>query len=386
LKVVLLPNMVEFPSVSMQRYADELGRALRRVAGKEWEIEELICHHANRAARLIPGTQGEKMASRLGRFVKYPMLASRTAGDVYHVLDHSHANLTLALNGDKTIITCHDIIPLLASLKKVPIASGRLTKYTFPQRIRCMKRCRYILTVSEATKRDLCEYGGVDPAQVIVAHNGVNTTFRPDPVGDTSREERTAAIRKKHGFPEGAKVILHVGTATRYKNTPALLRALKLLLEEPSTKNEVWLLRAGAPFYEDEDALIDELGIRQRVVHAGRLPDDEALADYYRAADVFAFPSLYEGFGWPPLESLACGTPVVTSNVASLPEVVGDAGLTVDPRDPAALAAALTKLLAETGSVRRARVAKSLSQAGHFTWDNCARVALDTYQKVAAGS
>lgn len=387
MKIVLLPNMVEFPSVSMKRYAEEMVSALSRVAGPRWQVEEMVCHRVEGATRLLPGSEGEKMASRLGRFVRYPMMAARAEGDVFHVLDHSHANLTLSLDKEKSVITCHDIIPLLGAKGLIPVAAGRLTRYTFPQRIRCMQRCRYILSVSEATKRDLVEHGGVDPERVVVAHNGVNTVFGPEPPGGPDEQmERTAAIRCKHRLPEGAKVVLHVGTATRYKNTPALLRALKRLREEPAARDSVYLLRVGAPFFEDEESLIDELGIRDRVVHAGRVATDEMLADYYRAADVLGFPSLYEGFGWPPAEAMACGTPVVTSNAAALPEVVGDAGETVPPRDDEALAAALWRVLS-AGEAERGRIrARCLKQASQFTWENCARTALGVYERVAAGT
>jgi glycosyltransferase involved in cell wall biosynthesis len=383
MKAILLPNLTEFPAVSMKRYATELAGALRKVAGADWEFEEIVCGRDERIARLIPGTQGEKWASRAGRFVKYPMIASKAVGDVFHVLDHSHANLTLSLDGPRTVITCHDIIPFLASKQLIPLTTGRLTKYTFPQRIRCMKRCRYIVADSESTKRDLMEHAHIEADRIIVAYCGINPIFTPEPKGGTAeKSERTRAIRAKHKIPDDVKIVLHVGTATRYKNTPGLLRAMKLLHDDPKMGGKVWLVRTGAPFFEDEDELISELGIRDIVVHAGRIPDDEGLADYYRAADVLAFPSLYEGFGWPPLEAMACGTPAVTSNVASLPEVVGEAGMTVPATDTEALATALVTVLAdETLQAEMSR--KSVAHAAKFTWENCARTVLSVYEKVA---
>jgi glycosyltransferase involved in cell wall biosynthesis len=167
----------------------------------------------------------------------------------------------------------------------------------------------------------------------------------------------------------------------RYKNTPTLLKAVRELRELHTSGNDLWLLRAGGAFFPDEEDLIAELGIRERVVHAGRIPDDAGLAAYYRASDVLAFPSLYEGFGWPPLEAMACGTPVVTSNAASLPEVVGDAGLTVPPTDVSALAHALYTALTDE-ALRRTLRAKGMAQSALFTWENCAKNTLAVYRRI----
>ncbi len=117
------------------------------------------------------------------------------------------------------------------------------------------------------------------------------------------------------------------------------------------------------------------------MIHAGRGFDDQTLADYYRTADVFAFPSLWEGLGWPPLEAMACGIPVVTANVASLPEVVGDGGITVAPTDDAALADALYALLSDKTLYAQTRN-RALAHAGAFTWERCAREVLGVYETV----
>jgi glycosyltransferase involved in cell wall biosynthesis len=377
-KALLLPNVVGFPSTSIERYARELLSGLKAVAGPDWSVDEL----RHEGPRLLPGKGGEKWASRAGRFITYPLTASRTEADVYHVLDHSHANLTLALPPEKTVITCHDVIPFLAATGRIPMATGRLTRYTFPQRVRCMRRCRAILCDSDATARDLHEFFGVPTEQTATVYLGRNPLFTPEPPGGAAeRVARTAEIRKKHGIPEEAFVVFHVGTPMRYKNTPALLRALPLLRDALKGRGDVYLLRASAPLFPDEEELARELGVADRVIQAGRLPTDEDLAAYYRASDVFAFPSLYEGFGWPPLEAMSCGVPVVTSNAASLPEVVGDAGLTVPPTDHAALADALYRVLTDD-ALRQSLKAKLPAQAAKFTWENCARRTLEVYGKV----
>lgn len=376
--------MVGFPALSMERYARELLASLEAIGETDWKFESLICGNAERVAKLLPGTQGEKWASRAGRFIKYPLLAKRAVGNVYHVLDHSHANLAQAVPGEKSVITCHDVTPYLAAIGKIPMAASRWTRYTFPQRVRAMRRCRYIIADSESTKRDLMEHFGVPEEQIVTVHLGKNTTFTPLPPGGTAeRDAQSKAIRAKHKISPEAKVVFHVGTPLRYKNTPTLLKAFKLLREE-MRGTEVWFLRAGGPFFEDEQELINSLGIADRVVHAGKIPTDEELAAYYRAVDAFGFPSLYEGFGWPPLEAMACGTPCVTSDAASLPEIVGDAGLTVKPTDAEGLASALHRILTDD-TLRATLKEKSIAQAATFTWENCARQTLAVYERVAKG-
>lgn len=387
-KAVLLPNVVGFPSESMRRYAMELERALRLVTqedtSNDWEFEAIHCEPSDAvAARFGGGERGKRMAGRHARFVRYPHLIKEAAGaDIYHVLDHSHTNLALVPPAAKTVLTCHDIIPLLAAKGMIPMPTGRFTQYTFPLRIRCMKRCHTVIAISESTKKNLVEVAGLSPEQVTVVYYGVNRAFAPLPEKESgAAAEERQGILANHNIPAHGRVLFHVGTATRYKNTPAILHALKALKEDPRIGDKVYFLRVGADFFDDEKALIETLGVGDRVRYAGKIFDDTLLAAYYRAGDVFVFPSIWEGFGWPPLEAMACGTPVVTSNVASLPEVVGDAGITVAPQDHAALIEALRSILTNDDKRHLLRE-KSLLRARRFTWEECARGTLSVYEKV----
>ena len=181
-----------------------------------------------------------------------------------------------------------------------------------------------------------------------------------------------------YGLKPKQRVVLHVCTRNRYKNSPV---ALKMLARLPA---DVVLLRVGSPLFDDEAQLARSLSVADRMIEAGRVPGDDGLAAHYRAADVFVFPSLFEGFGWPPLEAMACGTPVVTSDAASLPEVVGEAGPQVDPYDDAALAEAVADLLDDPKS-HRARRAAGLERAEAFSWQACARRTLAVYQSIVGG-
>jgi glycosyltransferase involved in cell wall biosynthesis len=155
-----------------------------------------------------------------------------------------------------------------------------------------------------------------------------------------------------------------------------------LIAAEPRQMSEVQLVVAGGrgwladPVY----ARVEELGLQDRVRFTGYVPEEEK-ALWYNAATCFCYPSLYEGFGLPPLEAMACGVPVVTSNVSSLPEVVGEAGLTVDPLDSAALSEALRRVLADSG-LRSELAAQGMAQARQFTWTEAARQTADVYRRV----
>lgn len=369
--------MVEFPSDSMTRYARELSRAVREVAGPTWTFEDLECHHAEKWLGVLPGKHGEALASRVGRFIDYPNLIKRTTGDVFHILDHSHANLANATPPEKSVLTCHDIIPLLAAMGEIDMPASRMQKYRFPKILKAMSGCKKIIAISESTKRGLIRHGGIPEEKIEVVYYGVNPNFTATPAVEGER----AAILKKHGLADDTKLVLHVGTPMRYKNVPALLHALKRLSERPGLGDRVRLVRVGAAFFPDEEQLAGELGVTDKIVQAGRITDDTVLGGYYRAADVFAFPSLFEGFGWPPLEAMACGTPVVTSNVASLPEVVGDAGTTVAPSDHAGLADAIAALLEDPARHAEYRQ-RALDRAARFTWEACAKNTLAVYEKI----
>lgn len=376
LKAVLVPNLVEYHSVSMKRYAQELTQSLRNLNLPGWEYESLTCHHIELIAKLVPGTLGSQSAERLGRLVRYPLVARKAQGDLFHILDHSHAHLLDSLAAQKSIITCHDIIPLLASRGKIDIPVTPNARRTFPRIVERLERAQAVIAISESTKANLLEHTRVPEERIHVVYYGVNPNFTATPPTAISRADERAALLAHYKIPAEAKVLMHVGTTGRYKNNAALVKLLKAL------GKDVWLLRVGAPFYDDEEALVDSLGVRGRLVQAGKIYDDLRLAAHYRAADLFVFPSIWEGFGWPPLEAMACGTPAVTSNVASLPEVVGDAGVTVGPHEHAALAEAVSSLLQDPMRLETLRQ-RAVEQAARFTWERCGRQTQMVYEKVA---
>jgi alpha-1,3-rhamnosyl/mannosyltransferase len=191
-------------------------------------------------------------------------------------------------------------------------------------------------------------------------------------------QEAEAAL-SSYGLTYGS-YILYLGTLEPRKNISALLEAYSFLPKK--TQASFPLILAGGKGWlmdnlEDE---IRRLDIASRTVLTGYVPRKD-LPALYSGAAVFVYPSLYEGFGLPPLEAMACGTPVITSNVSSFPEVVGDAGIMVDPYDVKRLRDEIERVL-EDSSLRASLGSRGLARAKQFTWENCARQTLDVYKRV----
>jgi glycosyltransferase involved in cell wall biosynthesis len=229
-------------------------------------------------------------------------------------------------------------------------------------------RARRVIAVSESTKRDLVKCYGLPPDRIDVVYNGVDAGFRPMPT------DRVNAFRSREVLPE--RFILFVGTLEPRKNVTRLIEAYARL---PKGRPPLVLVGSKGWLYDEIFARVEALGLQDEVRFAGYVPAD-ALPYWYNAAELLAYPSLYEGFGLPPLEAMACGTPVVTSTASSLPEVVGNAGLLVDPTDVEALAAAMERVLSEP-DLRRQMQAAGLARARHFSWETTARRTVETYRR-----
>jgi glycosyltransferase involved in cell wall biosynthesis len=234
-----------------------------------------------------------------------------------------------------------------------------------------VQRAGRVLAVSASTRRDVIRYYGVPAEKVDVVYNGVDPAFEPLP-GD-----QVAVFRARQGLPD--RFILFVGTLEPRKNVARLIRAYAQL---PRSRPPLLLVGGKGWFYEDIFRLVEEMDLSADVHFVGYVPAED-LPLWYNAADLFVYPSLYEGFGLPPLEAMACGTPVVASTSSSLPEVVGDAGLLVDPADTAGLAAALQAGVSDAGVRARLRQAGP-ERARQFSWQATARETVDSYRRALA--
>ncbi len=283
-------------------------------------------------------------------------------------LFHATEHLLPKLTGARSVFTLHDTAYLL--FPNYHLLQNRL--YLTLMMPRFLARADRIIAVSEATRRDALRFYRIDPAKIDVILEGVEPRFRPEP-----DPARLAAVRRQYALPE--RFILYVGTIEPRKNLPTLLEAFAALrLQHP----DVGLVIAGGKgwLYESFFKRLRSLGLEKRVTLTGYVPDDD-LPALINCAEVFAFPSIFEGFGLPPLEAMACGVPVVCSNASSLPEVVGEAGVLLPPDDPRTWAEALNRILVDP-DLRADLRARGLARARQFTWEHAARCTLEIYRAV----
>ena len=279
-------------------------------------------------------------------------------------------------------------VPLLCPCCRV-LTIHDLTPWIFPEFIRSLRhkivfRCNFstgkvadrIITSSQHSKRDIMRHLHLKDEQISVIFDGVGTQYRV--ISDLTGLQKLTARYRIPG-----KFLLYVGGFDQNKNLPTLVNAFHALVQQHRQfKETLSLVFVGAltEAAKSLQAYINTLGIEQQVIFTGFVPEDDLIA-LYNAAEIFIFPSLYEGFGLPPLEAMACGTPVISSNASSLPEVVGKAGIYIDPHSPEELTHAITTLLVDD-ALRQQLQGKGLERASLFSWENTARQTLDVYEKI----
>ncbi len=273
----------------------------------------------------------------------------------------------------RAVTTIHDLIPL-----RFPDHAPKSKKARVMPLFRALlreaaRRSTCILTVSNTSRRDIIELLHTPPARVRTVYNGVAEVFL--------QAGRQAAAAPADASPDGPRTLLYVGRADPYKNIATLLHALARLRRDEGMNVKLCIAGSPDPRYPEPAALADTLGIADAVEWTGYLTDD-ALVATYRRADLLVHPSRYEGFGLQILEAMACGTPVLSSNAGSLPEVVGDAGRMVGPDDTDAFVREIKAILSTPARAAQMREA-GFSQAARFSWAETARQTLDAC--IAAG-
>lgn len=292
-------------------------------------------------------------------FLPLGAFARSRRGRIKHIASQGYAFTTPFLREGPVVLTCNDIIPWTFYKRR---------SITWKANVRSIQQIEHIIAISEYTKHELMVHLGIPEERIRVIMDGYDSrTFHPipDPVlpGYLNTEDR---------------ILLYAGSEEPRKNLGVLLQALQDLIKEMP---QVKLIKVGSPgiaisrkgFLND----VRHLGLEKHVIFTGIITDEE-LRMLYNIADAFVFPSLCEGFGLPPLEAMACGCPVIASDRSSIPEVVGDAGILIDPEDSKAWRNAMDRVLGDKALMKDMKQ-KSLQQAAMFSWEKCAQKTHELY-------
>jgi glycosyltransferase involved in cell wall biosynthesis len=373
MRVSIFPPIAEdHPFDSVRLYARNLLPAL---IGKGVDATEIP--FSRRFKPWIPS----RINGPFNRYVVHPLYASRHQGTINHVLDHAYAHLAFTLDPGRTIVSCNSM--------SIPKAiAGEIPGFAIPPALRAsmwlrhegMLKCARIVACSHALKNDIVRFFECDPAQVSVVYDGINhSVFRrlDDPPG-------RKALIDEHGLPtDGTRFVVVVSAAGGggYKNRMATLRTQRALVRRGE---KTLLLLIGAALTAEEQTYVEEHALHAHVRALGRVSWD-ALVGLYNLADVFLFPSWDEGFGYPPIEAMACGAPVVVSSIPVLLETTGGVALSAPPDDAGGLADRIQQILNDAALASRLR-AEGLRQAQRYSWTRYADEITDVYREVAVAA
>ena len=293
---------------------------------------------------------------------------------IYHSFFFPLPNLSkYGITVKQRIITVYDLIPVLMP----QFFTEGMQDFFLRELIPSIKIHQdWVICISHSTKKDFCKLTGMPEERVFVTHLGASNNFYKE-----SNTDKIQAALDKYKIPQG-RYILGLSTLEPRKNTAHLIRCFFKILFE-NRYDDVYLVLAGSKgwLYEEIFQVADShSSLKDKVIFTGFI-DDKDLSSIYSEASFFVYPSLYEGFGLPPLEAMQCGVPVITSNNSSLPEVVGDAGIMVDATDESQLCQAMTKLLNDPNLCQQLSK-QALQQSQNFSWEKCAQETIAIYQHI----
>jgi glycosyltransferase involved in cell wall biosynthesis len=336
----------------MRVYGDQISNSISPLLRPGEEIVDCLPENV----RLRP-----KWKRYWDQYVRYQRFAAEHHGDVNHIIDHGYGHLVRSLPPNTAVVTFHDAT--VARLNGTALTTRASLRYS----LAAMRRAARIVTVSQVSRCDLLRLIDYPEHRLRVIYSGIDPAFRV-------MEDRER-LRATHGLP--SRYLLHVGHCLPYMNVEHVLRSLRILLDGG---NSVVLVKVGDQFTGSQARLIDSLGLCEQVRHMGRVPLAQ-LPVLYNCAEVLLYPVHYAGFGFPPLEAMACGVPVVCSDRGALPEVLGDAALMADPANASDIADKVAQLLAGGPLCETYRV-RGLARAKRYCWVNTAREMLGLYREV----
>lgn len=367
---IAILRSTSYSSFSMKVYAQNIVGGLCEVR-PGWDIVDLS---PNVSVSKFWGSPGRAFGKYYERYWHYPSSFKHQSADIFHVVDHSDGHLVPWLKrlGKTVVVTCHDLInlaqpELYRGLSLAPIISLNTWRWSVDK----MTAADHVITVSSHTAKDVSEHLGIAPSKITTVPNAVSELFQPYPRAEVLE------FRQKQNFFSETFCILNVGSNNPRKNISAILEVMRILKEN---QQPVHFWKAGSDFDAEQYKFIDTHDLSKQVSYLGKL-NDQMLTMLYNAADVLLAPSLYEGFGLTVLEAMACGTPVITSNTTSLPEVAGDAAILVDPNDIKAMVTGVSRLTKES-DFRQRLIEAGLLRVKTFTWNNTAKQIANVYEHV----
>ncbi|OYR67231.1 glycosyltransferase family 4 protein [Halorubrum ezzemoulense] len=355
-----------YDSTGIGTYSKELYRSLSDLLN----VSKVEVDFESRSIREIEGEREQILHRGLrlpldhpGFFILRSQWSIPDKFDLYHMTLPAAASFEL----EPQVVTVHDMI-----------------KFKFPRRFseKIIRKVEYgpvrsadhIVTVSNTSKRDIIELLGINEQKVSTVYPGVHKKYRPLNIDEDT-------VREKYNLPKSGGLVLYLGSEEPRKNVPTVVKACAAARRQGQA---IHFIKAGSAgtFGERTSTkrAVQDAGMEDNTTFLEFVPEDD-LPELYNIADVFLFPSEYEGFGLPPLEAMACGTPVITSNRASLPEVVGDAGITTAPNDTEIIADHLIKVLSDESLKQRLRE-EGLQRAEQFSWQQTADQLAGIYREV----
>lgn len=350
-------------------YVRNLVREYARLPGDDTYV--LVCHPRDAAfvrelgPRFVPWPDASANYS-IREQLTVPLDLRRARCDLFHAPHY----VVSPLVGCPVVVTIHDCIHLRFP-QYLPNRLAHVYARTFMSI--AARRAKRIITVSQASKDDIQRYLGAPASKIDVIYNGLDARYLAPP-------DETAIANVRERFLLNAPFVLYAGNIKPHKNVERLIEAFALLRQDGHQDLKLLIIGDEVSKYPGLRRLVHRHHLHTHVRFLGFVPD-ATLAALYRLASLFVFPSLFEGFGFPPLEAMASGTPVITSNVSSLPEVVGDAAVLVDPLDPRAIADAMARVLGDT-TLRRELIARGHARARTFTWADAAACTRAVYRAV----
>lgn len=354
-------------------YVRNLVRQLARIDHETEYV--LLCRRGDAGLAASLGENFSTMPQRAPNYsvreqLTVPVNLSRSGATLFHAPHYVLPPLTPC----RAIVTIHDCI----HLRFPQYLPNRLAYvYARTQLWSATRRARRVLTVSEASKQDIMRFFDVPETKVTVIPNAIDERFRQTPA-----DADLVRVRERYQLPDS--FIMYAGNVKPHKNLERLIDAFVAVRRRGFDNLGLLLSGSEVSRYATLRRAIHRYNLHKHVRLLG-YQTAETLAVLYRLADVFVFPSLFEGFGLSPLEAIASGTPVVASNVSSLPEVLGDAAVLVDPLDATAIANGITRVL-EDADLRADLQRKGLARAGHFSWEQSVKQVRRIYEEIEGES